>query len=912
MRADTPQAIPGRVGVFTTDVDLVVQSWDAWLEQHSGIPAVTAVGASLATLIPDLEARHLLPRLQEVLAQGVVVVLSPVFHHHLLRCPPAAPSPYFDTMQQYVTIAPLRIDERITGIIVTVEDVTAQRDRERDLATQLHSPHEAVRLRAAEMLATEEQHEPGPLTNMLGDTQWRVRRAAVAGLAKRAGTEIVADLLRAMREEHQDLGLLNGVLQVLAQTDVDVIGPLVEFLQDQNTDLRIYAALALADQSDPRPVAPLIAALDDSDPNVCFQAIETLGILRAEAAIEPLMTLAASNDFFLAFAAIEALRAIGDRRVAPRLVPFLADDMLREAAAEALGTLGDDGVVAPLLALLDTPDAPVTVIAQALVTLYERYETTYGDGRWIAHQVSSLLTPAGQSKILTALDRAAPNDRRSLALVLSWLDGPTVQRALARMLAERSVRPTMIEALVRFGAGATEVLVEQLAAEDAETRAAAVLALGRISDTRVVPDLLQVLETDPDLYVVAADALAKIGDHRAFDVLLQRIGDTDVAVRQAAISALNSLGHPQLEARVAKLLHDSHPVIRESAVRIAGYFGYPTCRDAILECVEDRDELVRQAAVEALPYFDDPRCLPLLLRVVRHDTPSVRAAAARALCQMDDPEAVSGLVGALDDQHTWVRYFAARSLGQHAYAHTVPALLRVLEADAAGQVRIAVVEALGRIGGEQVAQTLVPLTTAADSDLVRAALYALGQTRQPAALPPLLSALRACNLWQRTAAIEALALHGGDGVVPALQWVAAADTDPDIQQAAMMALGRIQTSEAAAALIELTLDPNLRASARSALADKGMSALGELKHGLTHPHPTVRATVVEILARLKTPAARDLIIAALNDDDPAVRVTAIAASGLMDHQPIAQKLADMARADPQPEVRRAAQGLLGH
>src|ERR1044072_7097394 len=95
------------VGIFTTDANLIIRSWDNWLAQVVGIAAERARGESLLTLFPELEARHMLGRFERVLTEGIVEVLSPTFHHFLIPCPPSTPSKHFDRMQQHVTIAPL-------------------------------------------------------------------------------------------------------------------------------------------------------------------------------------------------------------------------------------------------------------------------------------------------------------------------------------------------------------------------------------------------------------------------------------------------------------------------------------------------------------------------------------------------------------------------------------------------------------------------------------------------------------------------------------------------------------------------------------------------------------------------------------------------------------------------------------
>lgn len=745
------------IGVFTTDASLVIQIWDAALARLTGVPADAARGKPLVELLPHLEESRLLARFRRVLDEGVVEVLAPAFHHYLIPCPPSVPSKHFERMQQRVTIAPLRDEGRTVGALVTVEDVTERIERERGLSEQLARADEGGRLSAARSLAADESLEPArPLLAALGDESWRVRRAAVEGLARRAAPDAIAALLTSVRENHQNLALLNSALQVLAMSDVDTLSQLVEFLNDEDPDLRMQAALALGEQRDERATPALLRALEDADTNVRYHAIEALGKLRAPEAADALARVAETRDFFLAFAALDALTHVGDASAAARVAPLLEDELLREAAADVLGRIGDEEMVAPLVALLNTPHAPAPAVARALAALHDRYEELYGEGTHVADLSRAAINPAGAQNLLDALNDTNAGELRPLALVVGWLEGGAVERALTRLLGRADARGEVIEALVRHGTRVTDLLIEQLESEDLDIRKSAVVALGRIGDARATPALVEVLGEDSELVITAADALAKIGDPRAFDALLALVGDPNAAVRQAAVGALNSLGSPEMPGRVAPLLEDADPNLRESAVKIAGYFGYPECVGLLLERCRDEDERVRRAAVEHLPFLEDERATPALVRALRHETPKVRAAAAGAMAQAEGPDVSASLIEALGDEDSWVRYFAARSLGRLNVAESAEALARLARNDKANHVRIAAVEALGSVGGETAVAAVIPLLKSSEPDVVRVAIAALGRMENPAARPPLLEALQSPDAEVRAAAAEAL------------------------------------------------------------------------------------------------------------------------------------------------------------
>jgi HEAT repeat protein len=890
----SPHRLP--LGVFTTDERLVVRTWDSWMAAVTGCDAARALNRPVDIVIPAISPTGL-AIMEDVLSRGTVEVMSTALHHYLFPCAPLDPSSGLEQMQQHVTIGPLRDDTAIVGIVVTVEDVTARVEEERRVVTGQGRHVES-------------------LTGLMGDDDARVRHLAVSTLALH-GAAVVDTLVRTLREQHHDLSVLSSALDLLSVSDIDIVEPVIGFLEDEDANLRIQAALILGERRDRRAIDPLIARLADDDTNVRFHAIEALGRLHAVEASEALTAIALETDFFLAFPAIQALTQIGSTRAAPRLVPLLADELLRAPVIEALGELGDEDVTGPLVQLLNTSDAPTEVITDALSGLYTRYENRYGAGDHIADLVRREITATGTQNILDAIPRVAADRLAGLTRVLGWLEGEAVQRALTRLLGQGPVRSHVVEALVRNGAGVVPPLIERLHAEDLDTRQAAAVALGRIGDRRATAPLVAALD-DRELTLAAAGALARIGDGSAFEGLVTRLGDPDAAIRQAVIAALNSIGHPDMPDRIAVLLTDADPIVRESALKIAGYFGYPPCLELVLACCRDVHETVRRTAIEQLPFFEEPGVFAALAWALDHDAAPVRAAAASALARVEHPERTPTLLGALRDSDPWVRFVTLRSLGAIGAAEAVAPVLTTVEQDPAPHVRLAAIEVIGRISPAEALAVLEPLTASPNRDIARTAIAALGNVTRDEALTILEQHSRAAEPSTRLATVEALAQRRETRVPPILQWMAAVDRAPEVVSASLDALARIghrddeQGSAAARALIALTAEPSRREAAVSVLSGLPPWRIADIAAGLRHASTDVRCASVQALGRMKRPDATRALESALDDGVSLVRLTAVAELKHLGTQTSNRKLMALARTDPDGEVRRAAMRAAAH
>jgi HEAT repeat protein len=906
------------VGVLTVDRSLVIRTWSSWLETATGMQADDVCGKRLTAVIPDIEARGLLKWFSHVLNSGEPQVLAPAFHHYLIPCPPPFGS-HFSHMQQLVTLGALREGDAVAGVMATVEDVTVRLDMERTLLRDLQSTDPAVRQAASEHLAAAERlHAPGAFTEVLREGDWQVRRNAIEGLMRHAPRDLLASLIVSLRDEHHNFNVLSSALQLLSTSGVDVVQPLAALLKDGSSDVRIQAALALGEHPGMVTVTALVEALADPDVNVRFHAIESLGRVRAAEGVAPLAAVAESGDFFLAFAAIDALVNIADPSVAGRLLPLLSDDTLSAPVAEALGMFGDGEVVRPLVRVLDRPAAPVLSVVKAVAALYTTYEAQYGGGSYIVAEFQAALTPAGAQQLLDALGYGTKEELRSLVLLLGWVQGVEVERALTQLLGRPDLRADLIEALVRHGRAVVDVLVDQLRAADEEVRLAAVIALGRLGDARATAPICGLLGHDRSLTLAAAAALASIGDQQAFEPLLPLLGHRDAAVRQAAIGALNSLGHPDMARRVHALLGSVDPAMRESAVRIAGYFGYAECAVAVFNACADEDESVRRTAIEHLPLFDEDRALPVLLDALRGETPRVRASAATALGRVNCDAARTALEQAFSDTDPWVRYFAARALAQHRHEDSLDVLAAVASTDNAPHVRLAALEAIGRIDGSRATALLAPYAEHCETELAVAAIDGLGHGSDTSGIGVLRRALGAPDPSRRTAAARALAARADPEGVEALQWAATADTHNEVVRAAFEGLERVAAgnsggrARAAEALIALTADRARRESAIATLARVSGAHLERVAGALNHGSSDVRRAMIDVLTRSRDLNAAVHLRQALDNDDAAVREAAITTLDRVGvrGRGLSAKLAAIAAADNAATVRRAAAAVL--
>ena len=296
------------------------------------------------------------------------------------------------------------------------------------------------------------------------------------------------------------------------------------------------------------------------------------------------------------------------------------------------------------------------------------------------------------------------------------------------------LRRRVVEALAQAGSSAVPALIQALGDDWESVRAAACGALAKIGDARAVP---------------ALSVWAAVGDKAAREAL-QSLGQSPLPLEKAVRAVLASGDWGVVQRALG------HDVVREV--------------------------VVKQIGAQAVPY---------LIQALRDEHSGVRMAACRALGQVGDARAVPALVQALEDGNVNIRYEACWVLGQIGDAQAGPALVDAL-GDMEKSVRAAACVALGKIGDPQAVDPLIQKLRDPDSLVRREACVALGRIGDKRAVNPLIQKLGDADWDVRRAACEALGQIGDAQAVPALEKVAAQDSDGGVRGAARQAIREIQ------------------------------------------------------------------------------------------------------------------------
>lgn len=242
---------------------------------------------------------------------------------------------------------------------------------------------------------------------------------------------------------------------------------------------------------------------------------------------------------------------------------------------------------------------------------------------------------------------------------------------------------------------------------------------------------------DQDLLRARIARLNELERPIAATMLIDRLRAASDERRAALLEAAREVGGTDVLFRSTRR---RAPWRRALAVRTLGLLGAEEAVPVLTERLSDRSRHVREAAVRALGRIGDPRALPSLADFFARPGRAGSGIVYEALLALGPPSAPVFEEGLASSDEA-VRVTSCFGVAAVLAPETARPLLERMLDDPAAPVRVAACGMLGRLGGEQLPESLTRTAGDEQRSVRRAAVSALAAYDDPHALSTLLAAL---------------------------------------------------------------------------------------------------------------------------------------------------------------------------
>ena len=664
-------------------------------------------------------------------------------------------------------------------------------------------------------------------------------------------------------------------------------------------------------------------ALSDTSAIVQLAAMDALVETGAYEDSELLHRFLSDPDPVLRTGAARALGELGGRGELGVMIRTLGDGdpKVRAATIRALGRLGMVEVKVPLASMLSDSDPEVVVVAIEVLA-------RIGDRTAVFPLLEKVKDPQVRIQLSAIRGLGQLGDPRAVLPLIGMLYSP-----------HDDVRLAVVDALGRLGDGRASGHLIKLMwdVHKAPLGSRVIYALGDIGDPSAAEALLQVMRYSQTARA-AADALKKIGPPVIPTVLEALRQSQDQSFQELCLSvlqyiqSLSSVGpspREQIAAALVPSLRDRR--LPEDALLATLLMGRsPSALGPIMDhftqlSLREDDDIAgdegvgderRKQILTGLIAWGDARIARPLLKLYPRLAESERDLALEALGAAGDPAAVKILGDALEKGGAATQLIAARALSTIDHPDSGRLLLEQLRTERS-HLLTEVAYGLGANTSTEVSQALLKVVENTNGEVLHAALQALAEhyRRAPSkgASKALLNLVEnASDERVATRALDALGPHPIPGGVKVL--------DSRYEKAGLMLRTKIVQvlgdwrDPAARPLLIKALDARnhlLRAEAAWSLGQLGdASAAAAISGLLTDERWPVAINAAGALAHLKSPDTAEALAAQLDASSSFTRINALLALHRLDAAPDQTRLMKLAHREADPRLIEAVARIL--
>lgn len=433
------------------------------------------------------------------------------------------------------------------------------------------------------------------LSSLLEHEDMRIRQKAQFELVDRNANDV---LLSAIENSSNQLARIHGVwgLAQLGRQNIDAVEPLIEFLDDEDSEIRAQAAKMLGDVRYKPAAESIVPLLSDEDARARLFAAEALGRIGYENAVAPIVDMLEANndeDVYLRHAGATALARIGNAEA----VTDLADHpsrAVRIAAVVALKRMGDAGIIQ----FLDDEDEFIITNAARAISDDQFIEEAIPELAKLLDDPRFTNEPLIRRVINANLFSGSADDAERLAQFSLRDDIPAELKVEALNTLEYWHNPSIFDRVTGRHRGqisndlndAQEAIAgitgTHLSSNNESIKVALLNAIGSLNHSDAIPQILNIVQSDQ-----SAD------------------------VRRASLQALSDLNYDNLDETLGTALEDSNQEVRMKAISLLVDSELPAETKVALftTVLEEGSVAEKKEAYEALGRLDTSSARELLL-----------------------------------------------------------------------------------------------------------------------------------------------------------------------------------------------------------------------------------------------------------------------------------------------------------
>ena len=768
-----------------------------------------------------------------------------------------------------------------------------------------------IRIKVADALgAIGDRRATAPLIEALnGDPHKEVKASAAIGLGNMRARRAVPALTEALSYDDTTATNAAEALGKIGVTTEDAVDKLIVIAMDKQMreTLRLAAIAALWQLKPEAATQPMLLLMfsDETSPIIRANAVKVLSRIKAPETTPVLVWVLSTqfdeiSDFQRhmkrEYKTLDALRTQvesfqiqwtvdyprANYRTWGELKPI--PSLVRGEVAHALGIIKGDTVVEPLARALED-DGRATVRQSAAWALGE----VKGD--------------AATTALITALKKDKQGVvRQEAAIALGKIKGQRVIGPLLDVLRDDKYETTRFQAAVALreieaaDKGLVDILKKGLGSFDDGYEVLSVQnqvigALILNNNKATAEFVLDALKSADDEWTrwACVHILGASTKKIAADAMLEELKHPSYVVRKRAANSLGGFKERRLVDPLIAVLENSDEMksIRAAAIVSLGALKDERAAAPLLTALSDENAEIRLQAAAALGALKDSKAVAKLSEIVENplEPDNVRAAAVAALGNIGDKTAEAVLIRALDIRVGNIANNAIIALGKLESTTAVPRLIAILEdkriplnagtavlANASARTKAA--RALGNIGGARAAEA-IGRQLIDDTEYI-VALEDAGNRKN-----------LGLDDWKRNWSWEIYVVAAKKLNLPAFVASKMAERAADewennpVRNAAMVALGRCSTADAALDISELKqrlTDPDVDTRKATALAvgEAGLSEfipdLVRIMKGENEDNKDVRRAATQGLRELADPSTTDALIEVMNNDDNHVEI----------------------------------------